>query len=338
MGQGKSTRKIQVRSRFDQDKIQHLTQAELMKQLSQAAYKRARDSIKTQARPLDRALFEYRFEQASAESVLAELAHFQNDDGGFGHGLEPDVRTPTSSALATSIGLRILKELGCPADHPMVRRAIEFLLATFDASAQVWRVVPADANEFPHAPWWHDEGGSLAHTFDGFCIIPRAELVSMLHHYAALVPPQWLADVTESTITCIETIEKLGTGGGDDLHYAITLAETTELPERLKARLAARIRSVTPGVVALDPQQWDSYCITPLKLASSPGSLVADLLEDILPVNLDYQIEHQTDTGTWEPTWNWGKFYPGAWEQAKQEWCGSLTLDTLTTLRAFDRI
>ena len=309
-----------------------------MKHLSRAAFERARQFLRTQARLLDRALFEHRFERAPAENVLRELAYFQNDDGGFGHALEPDMRAPTSSALATGIGLRLLSELDCTADHPMVQRVLKYLMATFDASTKVWRVIPADASQFPHAPWWHDEAGSLAHTFDGFCIIPRAELVSMLHHYAALVPPQWLADVTESTITCIETIEKLGTGGGDDLHYAITLAETAELPKRFKTRLAARIRSVIPGVVACDPQKWNSYCITPLKLVSSPRSLVADLLEDILPVNLDYQIEHQTDTGTWEPTWNWGKFYPDAWEQAKQEWRGSLTLDTLTTLRAFDRI
>ncbi len=191
---------MEVGPRFDQDKIQLSTGATLMKQLSPAAFERARDSIKTQARPLDRSLFEYRFEQAPTESVLAELAHFQNGDGGFGHGLEPDVRTPASSALATGIGLRLLKELGCPADHPMVRRAVEFLLAT------------------------------------------------------------------------------------------------------------------------------------------SPRSIVADLLAEDLQMHLDYQIEHQTPQGTWEPTWSWGKFYPETWEQAKQEWRGSLTLDTLTTLRAFDRI
>ena len=313
-----------------------------MRQLSRAAFERAREFLKTQARPLDPALFEYHFEQAPAESVLRELAHFQNDDGGFGHALEPDMRAPTSSALATGIGLRLLRELDCATDHPMVQRAIKYLLATFDASTQVWRVIPADANAFPHAPWWHDDGanwrGSLAQTFDGFRIIPRAELVGLLHHYAALVPPQWLNDITESTVACIETVEKLGTGGGDDLHYAITLAETAKLPERFKARLAARIRAVTLDVVARDPQKWNSYCITPLKLASSPRSLVADLLEDILPVNLDYQIEHQTAEGTWEPTWSWGNLYPDTWAQAKLEWRGSLTLDALTTLRAFGRI
>jgi hypothetical protein len=104
-----------------------------MKKLSREAFDRARNHIKARARPLDRALFEYRFEEASADLVTDELARFQNDDGGFGHALEPDLRTPTSSALATELGLRTLEELGCGSDHPMVADAVRFLLETIDS-------------------------------------------------------------------------------------------------------------------------------------------------------------------------------------------------------------
>ena len=309
-----------------------------MKRLSREAFDRARQFLKTQARPLDRAMFEYRFEGASAESVIAELARFQNDDGGFGRALEPDLRTPSSSALATGIGLRMLKELKCSADHPMVRKAVQFLLATFDIQAKVWRVTPHDTNEFPHAGWWHDEDGSLARTFDGFQIIPRAEIVGLLHHFSSLVSADWLNDVTERTVADIETVETLGTGGGDDLGYALRLAETAELPQHFKDRLVTRVRAVIPTAVSRDPQEWDSYCIAPLKLVSSPQSIVADLFWDALQAHLDYQIDHQTPDGTWDPVWTWGDFYPDVWEQAKREWRGHLTLSALTALHAFGRI
>ena len=95
---------------------------------------------------------------------------------------------------------------------------------------------------------------------------------------------------------------------------------------------------MTPVVVSRDPQEWDSYCIAPLKLASSPQSVVADLLWDNLQAHLDYQIDHQTPEGTWDPVWTWGDFYPDAWEQAKLEWRGHLTLNTLIALQAFGRI
>lgn len=310
-----------------------------MKQLSREAFDRARRFLITQARPIDRAFFEYRFEGAPAERVIAELANYQNADGGFGKALEPDMRTPSSSTLATGIGLRTLKELGCSAEHQMVRRAVQFLLTTFDDQAKVWCVAPPDTNAYPHAGWWHDEDGSLARTFDDFKIIPRAEIVGLLHDFSTLVPADWLHDVTEHTVSFIETaeVEKFA-GGGDALCYTLSLAETASLPQPFKDRLIPRIRAVTPEVVSRDPQEWKGYSATPLKVAPSPQSIIADLLWDDLQVNLDYEIDRQIPEGTWDPVWSWGDSYPDVWETAKREWRGHLTLSTLTTLHAFRRI
>lgn len=310
-----------------------------MKQLSRDAFNRARAFLKTQARPLDRALFEHRFEAAPAERVLAELERYRNDDGGFGHALEPDVRTPSSSALATGIGLTILKELACPPEHAMVTAAVGFLRQTFDEEAQVWRVIPRDANDYPHAPWWHDEDGSLARTFDDFLIVPRAQIVGLLHDYAALVPADWLDALTEATVAAIETLEDDAFGGsGDTLRYALELAETEPLPQRFKGRLTPRLRELADQIVCRNRQDWGEYCATPLKIAPSPGCVVAEVLWEDLQRNLDYLIAHQTAEGTWEPTWTWADFYPDAWERAELEWRGHRTLETLTTLRAFGRI
>jgi hypothetical protein len=310
-----------------------------MKRLTREQFHLARQFLKTEARPLDRALFEYRFETAPAERVTEHLAPYQNTDGGFGHALEPDVRTPSSSALATGIGLGILKELDRPPADAMVASSVEHLLRIFDPERQVWRAVPRDANDYPHAPWWHDENGSLARTFDHFTIIPRAELVALLHHYAELVPRDWLDAVTEETVIAIETLkDDAFAGGGDGLRYALDLAEMAPLPQRFKDRLMPRLRSLTDRIVCREPERWSEYCATPLKIAPSPDSIVADVLWDDLQRNLDHTIDHQTAAGTWDPTWTWGDLYPDAWQRAKMEWRGHLTLETLTTLRAFGRI
>ena len=309
-----------------------------MKQLSRAAFDRARGFLKTEARSVDRVLFEYRFEGGPVDAVLEALAVYQNEDGGFGHALEPDMRTPSSSALATGIGLRLLVELDIPAAHAMVRAAVEYCLSTCDPAGKVWRAVPHDANDHPHAPWWHDEGGSLARTFDDFRIIPRAGILASVHHYSALVPADWLRDVTEDCVRAIEAQEPLGSGGGDDLSSAIELAEADGLPTDLEARLVTRIRAAVPAVVCRDPQQWASYSAAPLKIVRSPHAVGADLLADALAEHLDYTIDGQTDEGTWEPNWTWGEFYPEVWPQARREWRGEITLATLTMLRAFGRI
>lgn len=73
--------------------------------LSKARFRKAADAIKADARPFEQAVFSFRFEQKCIEVALAALAAYQNEDGGFGQGLEPDFFYPGSSSLATSIAL-----------------------------------------------------------------------------------------------------------------------------------------------------------------------------------------------------------------------------------------
>ena len=309
-----------------------------MKTLKHDSYVRARQFLKSKARPVDRALFEYRFEGGSADKVVSTLVAYQNDDGGFGRALEPDLRSPSSSADATGIALSIFKEISTATESLMLQKTVHFLLATLHPERSTWRVAPQDVNQYPHAPWWHDEEGSLERTFDGYRVIPRAKLVALLHHYADLVPEDWLSYLTEQTVSDIEKIDPLGSGGGDDLVYALSLAEERSVPEAFRSRVVARVRAVVPEVVTLDPEEWSTYCISPLKIVKSPSSPVADLIWGAVQEHLDYQIEHQTPEGAWDPVWSWGDFYPQVWPQARVEWQGYLTLEILTTLKAFDRI
>jgi hypothetical protein len=234
--------------------------------------------------------------------------------------------------------LRLLRELDCPTEYKIVRNAVAFLLTTYDDEAHVWRAVPADTNSFAHAPWWHDQEGSLEKLFDGFRIIPRVLILASLHHYSALVPMEWLEDITKETVRYIETVEVLGIGGGSDLRYMSNLAEARNFPPNYSARLRTRIQKGIPATVVRDPEKWDSYGAAPIRLAQSPESIGAHLIQDELQLHLDYLIDHQSPEGNWDPTWTWGGSYPEAWEHAKQDWRGHLTLETLTALRAFGRI
>jgi hypothetical protein len=234
--------------------------------------------------------------------------------------------------------MRILIELDCPEDEPLVRLAVAYLEATCGDGNGIWRVAPADVNSYPHAPWWHDEGGSLERTFDGFRIIPRALVVANLWHYSSLVSADWLDRVTEQTVESVVTDPDLGSGGGSDLEYAIALAETKGLPSDGAGRLRARIREVLPKAVVPDPDRWGSYCLTPLRAIGTPETIGADLVADLVQRHLDYQIEHQSREGTWDPVWSWAGSYPEVWAQARLEWRGHLTLETLTRMKAFGRI
>ena len=309
-----------------------------MKKLTQEQFERARTYLKTQARPTERTLFEHSFENGSVEAVLTHLEKFQNTDGGFGNALEPDMRSPSSSALATEIGLGIMAELGVSSDHIMVRGAVGYALDSLDEDTKTWRVAPLDVNEHPHASWWHDAEGSLARTFDNYLVTPRAGIIAYLYAYADLVPPDWLEEVAEATLTTVKGMddEKFG-GGGDVLNYIRKLAEAQGLPEQEKDWLVPRVRKLADRVVARYPKQWTTYCAPPLKLAPTPEAITAAVLADCLPTHLDYLIAQQSPQGYWDVTWEWGD-YLDVWEDAKAEWRGILIMEALTSLKAYGRI
>jgi len=309
-----------------------------MKMLTRDNFDRARGYLETQARPLDWALFKYHFEEAPVEDVLVQLSVYQNPDGGLGNALEPDVRTPTSSALATEIGLRKLVEMGIPSEHQLVRTAVAYLLDSFDSQTMTWRVLPEDANDYPHAPWWHDEAGSLARIFDDFLVIPRAGLAACLLHYHDLVSHVWLEQLINATLQDIQKMEdqKFG-GGGDTIVYTRRLASAPHLPESMVDFLTTKVKKLADKFVTRTPEGWSGYCAPPVKLAPNPDSITAEVLMDCIPTHLDYLIDNQSPEGCWEPTWAWSD-YPQDWEVAKKEWCGDLTLDTLVSLKAYGRI
>lgn len=60
-----------------------------------------------EARPLESVTLNYYF-NSSNDDILDMLEGFQNPDGGFGRGIEPDFKLIESSPMATSIGLRYI--------------------------------------------------------------------------------------------------------------------------------------------------------------------------------------------------------------------------------------
>lgn len=54
------------------------------------------------ARPVDLAVYKYFFEDGPNIAVIRELKRYQNQDGGFGHGLELDCWNPNSSPITTN--------------------------------------------------------------------------------------------------------------------------------------------------------------------------------------------------------------------------------------------
>jgi len=306
-----------------------------MKKLTRAALRRATSFIETHGRSLEQQLLLYHFGTGSQAAVLAALGPYQNEDGGFGHGLEPDVRTPASSAVATQQAFGILRMIGASGEEAIVRRAVDYLLKSYDAGRDVWPIVPPEVEDTPHAPWWTYVDTDK--NFAGFLANPRAALVGFLHDYATLVYPDFLAQVTALTLTCLETgPDKLEMH--DFLCY-VTLAETEHLPQNQKERVQAKLRQVAAHSVEVNPEQWGGYGLLPLGVISGPDHFLAATIPDqAVQANLDLLIDSQQPDGAWAPNWNWAFVNEAAWQVAELGWKSQITLTNLKRLHAFGRI
>ena len=58
--------------------------------------------INETARPFEKAVYDVLYNNQPIDTALMELRKFQNEDGGFGHGLEADNWNPNSNPIATN--------------------------------------------------------------------------------------------------------------------------------------------------------------------------------------------------------------------------------------------
>jgi hypothetical protein len=292
--------------------------------------KSAQTFLQTQARPLEQALYAYHFQSGSADAVLVELTKFQNDDGGFGNALEPDLRLPASSVIATTVALQTLTELNVDSGNLLVQAAIHYLLDNYDSKNKAWPISPPNTQDAPCAPWWDDPAGF------NWLSNPRPEIVGYLFTYPDLDTTDLRNELIKPLVSLLESqpneIEM------HELLCYLRLFKTESLPQTLHDRMLLKLKSVLQATVAIDPADWEGYGLQPLAVVSNPNSPFAAMFSESLEQNLDFIINKQSENGAWLPPWSWEDRFPEEWEIAKIQWAGYITLNNLKTLRNFDRL
>ncbi len=298
--------------------------------LSKENFAKAQQFIRENARPLDVSLFEYEFGEGTAVSVLNALTAYQNEDGGFGHGIEADFRLPDSSPMATSVGLQYCIAVNAPIEHPIVQKAIRYLLATYDQAHEYWpSFVDTAVNDYPHAPWWHRDE-----------IVPpdevewpnvSAELVGYIHHYRKLVPSDFHEHIMARAQRNLASTETLSW-----FYDSLCWERTANLVvEPFKSQIRVKISKTYDG---MKPFTTESLRELPVfAVASGPESCFAQVAPEETAVLLQKSITQQAADGGWWPGWSWGQ-YEDAWSTAQREWAGKLTLEALHTYKHFQML
>ncbi|CAN5341754.1 hypothetical protein BH20ACT9_BH20ACT9_15820 [soil metagenome] len=271
-----------------------------------------------EGRLLERRLFATLFEGAPVAGVVDALRGYQNHDGGFGHGLEPDKRCPASLPIDVEVAFQTLVAVGT-VDAPMVQRACDFLGSVADPAGAVPLAFPV-VEAYPRAEHWSEWTYTPG-------VFPTAGLAGLLHRLG--IDHAWLA---EATAYCWSA---LGAGMPDDAHaLAEVLVFLEHVPDQCRAAaLVPAVAEQLPGAswYRADPDD-PSYGVTPLHLAPMPDSSWRRLFaDDLIQGHLDRLRRDQQPDGGWPVTWD-----PPS-DASKLEWRAIETLRALRVLRAYDR-
>ncbi len=285
--------------------------------------------IAANARVIDRRRFQRLFQDGPARPVRDAVAAYRNEDGGFGHGLEPDCRAPGSQPAAAEMALRIMNETDAW-DEDLVRGACDWLAAVAPAEGGAAFVEPTLAG-WPHAPWWVPEDGHPA------SLTATGMVAGTLH--ARGVSHPWLDGAIE---VMWNRTDKLGAGraglapdGAAAYEMFGVLAFLQHVPDRDRAReVFGRVGPLLleRKLVALDPEAAGEVHGV-LDFAPEPDSLARALFDEAaVNAHLDHLARAQLEDGGW--TFNWPAWSPAA----ERDWRGFLTVDALRVLRANGRL
>ena len=129
-----------------------------------ASVEKARYYVHASGALWERALWDYLFDDGPLARVHQCLLCYKNPDGGWGHGLEHDIKAPMSNPLMLEFLLSIWRDTGIPLDG-MLEGTGEWLenVQRDDGSLRN----PPEILDYPHAPWWNEGGQSIPDSITG---------------------------------------------------------------------------------------------------------------------------------------------------------------------------
>ena len=287
---------------------------------SQPDLERATQFIWRSARVLDRHRFAHLFLGGPVTPVVDALRPYQNEDGGFGNALEPDLRAPVSQPLPVWSALTVLDEVG-GLDDPMVGRACDYLGSITRPDGGVPFVLPSAA-PYPRAPWWETEEDPPG------ALLPTAGIAAFLHKHKVDHP--WVGVATDFCWRKIEALEK-----SSPYEMLMVLPFLENVDDRGRAEKAfARVGPMVleQELVELDPGA-PGEVHTPLEYVPRPDAMARSLFDDdVIDLHLDHLAKEQREDGGW--MFNWQEWNA----MTTQEWRAILTIESLVRLRAHGRL
>lgn len=283
---------------------------------------KARNFIYRNARPLDVARWKYLFEDGRQEDVIIALTCYQNDDGGFGHALEPDCWNEESSPVQTWVATEIIKEIHLEdKTHPLIQGILRYLSSGKHFNGHTWWNTIVSNDRYPHAPWWtHDIAQESSYnptaSLLGF-IIKFADCESALYKQAC--------ELTKEAYCYFKAQVPM-----ESMHTAACFVDLYEYLQEStildRAEFKELLQKQIKYLLTNDKSTWttDYVCKPSLFIHSKKSDFYMNN-KDICDYERDFIKRTQEVDGSWAITWSWSD-YNEEWSISKNWWKSDLII------------
>jgi hypothetical protein len=277
--------------------------------------KRAAAFLAGHGRVLDRRRFELLVGQGNPEAVLAAVDGYRNADGGYGWGLEPDLRAGESQPAGALHAFEVFAEVG-PVTTPRAKELCDWLDEVTRQDGGLPFALPVK-DPTGCAPFWAQADPTVS------TLQSTAFAAGMAHrvakHDPAVAKHSWLARATGYCTEAIAAMEKQP--HAIELSFAVKFLDAVGDKE-----LLTRLGRFVPAD-GLVPVAGGSEGETLRGLDFAPV-----VSEEVIEAELDRLESRQLEDGGW--TVDFASFSPAA----ALEWRGYATVMAVSTLTRAGRV
>jgi hypothetical protein len=288
----------------------------------------AREFMAQHARVLDRHRFGVVVDGDPPEAALAALSAYRNTDGGYGWGLEPDLRSRTSQTGPALHAFEVFEDV-LPATSDVAVELCDWLGSVSLPDGGVPFALPLD-DAAGTAPFWAEADPTTSSLQITAIVAENAHRVAPGDPGVASHP--WLSRATEYCMNAIDAI--------DEVPFALQLAFSVRLLDAIHGResrakeLLAKLAEYIPpdGLVPVAGGS-EGETMKPLDFAPRPDGPARELFaSEVIEADLVRLADGQQEDGGW--TVDYASFSPAA----ALEWRGHATVRAVTILKANGRL
>jgi hypothetical protein len=277
----------------------------------------------THGRVLDRRRFALLLGETDTSAVLAAVDGYRNPDGGYGWGLEPDLRAPESQPGGALHAFEVFEDIA-PATTPHAVELCDWLAGVTLPDGGLPFALPV-SDPAGCAPFWAQADPSMS-TLQSTAFVAGAAHRVAAHDQAVAAHP-WLEKATRY---CLDAIAAVKTAPhAIEMCFAVQFLDAVHETHPEAAELLDHLGQFIPdnGLVHVDGGA-DGECLRPLDFSPIPDRPARALYTpDVVDAELRRLADQQQDDGGWRV--DFASYSPAA----ALDWRGHATVRAVSVLQ-----